>query len=371
MTDLEYMRQALVLAEKARGHTSPNPMVGAVVVRDGSVVGEGYHARAGDPHAEAVALAAAGEAAQGATLYVTLEPCAHYGRTPPCVQAVIAAGIARVVAAMEDPNPLVSGRGFAALREAGIAVDVGVCDIEARRLNEVFVAYMERRRPFVLYKAALSLDGKVATRAGLSRWITSEPARALVHTLRAEMDAVMVGIGTVLADDPRLTARRAGPAPARQPVRIAIDSRARIPLGAQMLSQAAPGRAIVAVTEAAPAAKIERLQQSGVDVWQGAADAQGRVALPDFLAALAEQQVTSLLLEGGPRLAGAMLSAGLIDKLLFCVAPLLIGGEAAPGPFGGDGATDLATAWRLAGWRIEQAGPDLLIWGYPSPMEAR
>ncbi|HEX6972190.1 MAG TPA: bifunctional diaminohydroxyphosphoribosylaminopyrimidine deaminase/5-amino-6-(5-phosphoribosylamino)uracil reductase RibD [Limnochordia bacterium] len=364
MTDVDYMRRALALAAKARGFTSPNPMVGAVVVQGDRVVGEGYHAAAGEPHAEVVALAAAGDAARGATLYVTLEPCAHYGRTPPCTKAVIEAGIRRVVASIEDPNPKVKGRGFAELQKAGISVEVGLLAAEARRLNEAFFTFMERRRPFVLYKAAMSLDGKVAAYTGASRWITSPPAREAVHRLRAEFDAVMVGIGTVLADDPKLTARPPGSDRVRQPVRIVVDSRARIPLSARMLASTASARAIVATTTAAPPAKVARLRQAGVDIWEGEPDAAGRVALAPFLGALAEQGITSILLEGGPRLAGAMLRAGLIDKVLFCIAPLFLGGDG-PGPIGGEGYPHPDAALRLSRWETEAIGPDLFVWGYP------
>ncbi len=361
--DEAFMRRALELAARARGKTSPNPLVGAVVVKDGAVVGEGYHRKAGEPHAEVHALEQAGSRARGATLYVNLEPCCHFGRTPPCTEAIIRAGIARVVAATLDPNPLVSGKGVARLREAGISVEVGVLEKEARRLNEVFFKYITTRLPFVTLKAALSLDGKIATAAGESKWITGEEARRFVHELRAQHDAVMVGIGTVLADDPSLTVRLVETE--RQPRRIVVDSRLRIPLESQLVRTAREVPTIVAaVAGLAPPEKKDALAARGVAVWELPGD-QGRVDLGALAAALGRAEVTSVLLEGGATLNAAALAAKLVDKLVFFFAPLLIGGRDAPGPVGGEGVPRLEEAVKVAELEWRQVGRDLLVMGYP------
>src|SRR6185369_12601402 len=256
-----YMRLALRLAERAAGRTSPNPMVGAVLVRGGKVIATGYHRKAGGPHAEIAALRRAGIKARGATLYLTLEPCSHYGRTPPCVDAVIAAGVKEVVAGMTDPNPLVAGKGFRRLRQAGIRVRSGVLEKESRALNEAFNNFITRRLPFVLLKLAATLDGKIATATGSSRWVTGGEARRFVHDLRNRFDAVMVGVGTVLADDPQLTCRIRG---GRNPVRIILDPRLRIPLKARVLNE--PGKTIVVAGESASREKQKALEKHGAEV---------------------------------------------------------------------------------------------------------
>ncbi|HEY8416959.1 MAG TPA: bifunctional diaminohydroxyphosphoribosylaminopyrimidine deaminase/5-amino-6-(5-phosphoribosylamino)uracil reductase RibD [Limnochordales bacterium] len=358
------MELALTLAAQGLGTVDPNPLVGAVVVRDGRIVGMGYHQRPGEPHAEIHALRAAGPLAQGATLYVNLEPCAHHGRTPPCTEAIIAAGIRRVVAAIEDPDPRVQGRGFARLRAAGVDVTVGVRAEEARRLNEVFLKYAATGRPFVLLKAAISLDGRIATRTGASRWITGPEARAVVHRLRAAYPAIMVGIGTALADDPELTARTDPPA-ARQPLRVVVDSRARLPLDARMLR--APGRTLVATTGAAPGARLAELERAGAEVVRLPHQA-GRVDLEALLEELGRRGISGVLLEGGATLNGAMLEQRLVDKVMFFIAPTLIGGRDAPGAIGGIGAAELSDAPRLVDVHWEACGADLCITGYlPAP----
>lgn len=360
MTDEEYMRLALELAGRARGMTSPNPLVGAVVVREGRVVGTGYHRQAGGPHAEVFALEEAGPAARGADLYTNLEPCSHQGRTPPCADRVAAAGIRRVVSAMEDPNPRVAGKGFARLREEGVRVETGLLEAEARRLNEVFCKFITRGLPFVALKTAATLDGKIATRTGMSRWITGEKSRERVHRLRALHDGVLTGIGTVLKDDPQLNVRL--PEGGRDPLRVLVDSRARVPLTARIL--APPEKTLVAVTGAAPPAKTRALQEQGVEVLV-LPDLAGRVDLSALLRELGKREITSLLAEGGGTLNYSLLAAGLVDKAYVFLAPLFLGGEKAPTPVDGEGVADLARGWRLAGAELEILGEDYLITGYP------
>jgi diaminohydroxyphosphoribosylaminopyrimidine deaminase/5-amino-6-(5-phosphoribosylamino)uracil reductase len=319
------MEHALALAERGRGRTHPNPVVGAVLVRDGAVVGEGWHERAGGPHAEVVALDAAGETAGGATLYVTLEPCSHHGRTPPCTDAIAAAGLARVVYAADDPNPEVGGQGVARLRSAGISVDAVEPDLaeRARRQNEAWRVWIAEGRPFVTYKAAITLDGRLAASSGDARWVSGEESRRRVHELRAASDAVAVGMGTVRAENPALTARDVGAT--RQPRRLAFGSG---PL---------PERS-----------ELELVEEP----------------LPDALARIAREGVQSLLLEGGPTLAGAFLRDGLIDKLVLFLAPKLIGGDDAPPLFAGPGAPTLAEAVGLDGLEVARSGEDVVLTAY-------
>ena len=359
-SDAALMRRALALARRARGQTSPNPMVGAVVARGGRVIAEGYHRRAGQPHAEAIALERAGPRARGATLYVTLEPCCHQGRTPPCTDAVIASGVRRVVAAMRDSNPLVAGKGLARLRRAGIEVQVGVLEEEARRLNEAYSHFITTGRPFVTLKLAASLDGKIASRTRESRWITGQQARFHVHRLRAESDAVMVGIGTALADDPRLTGRLGAP---RQPVRIVVDSLARLPTDAAMLREPG-GRVIVAATRRAPKPRVDALRRAGAEVLFVRARG-GRVDLGPLLDALGRREITSVLVEGGSELAGSLLDERLVNRFVLFLAPILIGGKEAPTIAGGKGVAHLRDALRLDHLTLRRLGPDLLITAYP------
>jgi len=322
---LEHLARALELAERGRGTTHPNPIVGAVVVRGGQVVGEGWHERAGGPHAEVVALEVAGGGARGATLYLTLEPCAHHGRTPPCVDAVVAAGIARVVAASGDPNPKTDGKGFARLREAGIDVELpgGELERRARRQNEAYRTWVSLGRPFVTYKAATTLDGHVAAAGGDARWVSSEESRRLVHGLRAASDAVAVGMGTARAENPRLTARDVSAV--RQPRRLAFGH-GPLPAGSELELCSGP--------------------------------------LEDELRRLAAEGVQSLLLEGGPTLAGAFLRAGLIDKLLLFVAPKLAAGDDAPSLFAGPAVRAMADALAVSSFEAGRVGDDLLLTAY-------
>ena len=354
------MREALKLAAHGRGRTSPNPMVGAVLVRDGRIVGAGWHRKAGTEHAEIHALRMAGELARGATLFVTLEPCSHTGRTGPCARAVIEAGVKRVVAAMEDPNPLVSGRGFQMLREAGVEVDSGLLDQEARRLNEAFLTWVTEKRPFVTLKMAMTLDGKTATAGGESQWITGEEARLRGHVLRDETDAILVGIGTVLADRPSLTTRLPD-GNGKNPLRIILDSHARRPVDLHMLRDgAAP--VLIAATEAAPEENVKRLRETGAEVFVSGAGPT--VDLPLLLRTMGERKICSLLVEGGSTVHFSFLKAGLADKVCAFIAPMMVGGKNATPAVGGEGFSCLAEAARLTDIKTEMIGKDFCISGY-------
>ena len=353
------MQEALALARRGAGLTSPNPMVGAVVVAAGEIVGRGYHPRAGEPHAEVFALREAGARTRGAALYVTLEPCAHWGQTPPCTEAIIAAGIERVVAAMAYPDQRVSGRGLRRLTEAGIETRVGVAEREARDLNEAYVKHRTTGTPFVTAKWAMTLDGRIATSTGESRWISGEASRALVHERRAATDAILVGVGTVLRDDPALTSRTAA---ARQPRRIVLDSTLRVPPDARVLARDGTP-VIIATTERASPAVRTVLEARGVEVLV-AGGPDGRVDLTSLLRDLGRRGILSLLVEGGGTVHGAFFDAGLVDKVLVFLAPKIFGGPA-PGPVGGTGVAELVQAWRLARAEVHRLGEDLMIEGYP------
>lgn len=364
--DHQYMTLALALAAKGRGRTHPNPMVGAVVVAGGRIVGQGYHRRAGGPHAEVFALRAAGRRARGATLYVTLEPCSHTNkRTPPCAPMVEASGVRRVVVAMVDPNPLVSGRGVRRLRRAGLRVDVGCCEREARRLNAVYGHWITMGRPFITLKAGMTLDGKIATAGGESRWITGEASRRDAHRLRADVDAVLVGIDTILRDDPALTARlsdRPRRLAARQPIRIVLDSRLRIPLSAQVLRRLHESHTVIATTRAAASEKVRRIRKLGADVLI-LPSAQRRVSLADLSRQLGRLGIRSLLIEGGGTVNASALREGLVDRVRFYVAPRLLGGHDAPGVIGGSSPTRLRETVGLEELRTEWVGHDMVIEG--------
>jgi diaminohydroxyphosphoribosylaminopyrimidine deaminase/5-amino-6-(5-phosphoribosylamino)uracil reductase len=357
-TDERFMARALALAERARGLTSPNPMVGAVVVAGGDVVGEGFHRGAGNPHAEVEALAAARARVAGATLYVTLEPCTHHGRTPPCVPAVVASGVRRVVVAAPDPNPGVAGGGLDALCRAGLDVASGVLEAEAERQNRVFFTAMRRSRPHVTLKAAMTLDGRIADVHGASQWITGEAARRHAHHLRAQSDALVVGVETVLRDDPRLTVRLEHPWP-REPYRVVLDSRGRMPPAAQLITAGTPARALVAVTAAAPSGATRRLEAAGASVVRLAAR-EGRVDVAALLAELAAREVRGVLGEGGGEVHAAFLDAGVVDRVAVLVAPRLLGGREAPSLVGGAGRA-LKDAVRLGPFEVTRVGDDLLL----------
>ncbi len=361
--DALWMRRALRLAALGR-HASPNPMVGCVLVDpDGRRVGEGFHPEPGQPHAESYALRQAGEHARGSTAYVTLEPCAHFGRTPPCADALAAAGVARVVCAMPDPDLRVCGQGFARLRAHGVTVEVGSGEDRARTLNAAYIHHRTTGMPWVTLKTAQTLDGKTATRTGDSQWITSPTARLAVHrTLRDRCDALLTGVGTVLADDPSLTTRlrhKAG----RNPLRVIADSRARTPLASRVVRQSAEdGKTLVAVAPAADPAHVAALTDAGCRVLVCDADAEGRVALPALLRALGTaDNVVSVLVESGGTLAASLLQARLVDRWVGFIAPKVVGGDSAPGPVGGIGAALMADALSLAAWQVTRCGPDIRI----------
>lgn len=360
-TDRTHLARTLELAEQGRGRVSPNPMVGAVIARDGQVVAEGWHTAYGQPHAEAEAIAAAGgQDLSDATLYVSLEPCCHSGKQPPCTDAILAAGIGRVVVASDDPTEKASGRGLGILRDEGVEVVVadGELAARARLLNQPFRKQARTGRPWVLFKSAMTLDGKVATRAGDSKWISSTHSRELGHRWRSECDAVAVGIGTALADDPQLTARI--PDVVRQPRRVVFDSLARTPLDSQLVLAAAEVPLTVVVSRAAPRTATDALETHGVDVIvaTGANEPARVVSALDQLGAAG---VSSILLEGGPRLAGAFLDAGEIDELRLFLAPLVLGGRTARDPLEGEGVETIAEALRALTLECDRVGEDLLV----------
>jgi diaminohydroxyphosphoribosylaminopyrimidine deaminase/5-amino-6-(5-phosphoribosylamino)uracil reductase len=358
MTDLQWMARALTLAARGRGLTSPNPMVGAILARDGAMLAERFHERAGGAHAEAAALAEAGARARGATLYVTLEPCNHVGRTPPCVDAIIRAGVRRVVSATRDPNPRVKGGGTAALAAAGVEVTTPCLEREARDLNRAFFTAVERQRPHVTVKWAMTLDGKIAAFDRRSQWVTGEAARQEGHRFRSRSDAIVTGIGTVLADDPALTVRLAQPWP-REPYRVVVDSRARLPLDAKLLQTGSRSRVLVAVGEAAAPQRLAALESAGVTVL-ACKSREGRVDVADLGARLLALDVTAVLLEAGSELTGAFVQAGLVDRVAAFVAPTLLGGADAPTSVGGPGLA-LANALRLTNMTVRPIGTDWLI----------
>jgi diaminohydroxyphosphoribosylaminopyrimidine deaminase/5-amino-6-(5-phosphoribosylamino)uracil reductase len=355
--DVTYIERAIALAERGRGLVAPNPMVGAVVVRDGRIVGEGFHEGPGLPHAEIVALEAAGDLATGATLYTSLEPCDHFGRTGPCARAILGAGVARVVSAMTDPNPVVNGRGYQTLRTGGIDVRAGVLAEEAERQNEAYVKHVRTGVPFVTWKMASSLDGKVAARDGTSRWITGEAARRDVHRLRAASDAIVVGAGTAIVDDPSLTVRDPSYR-GRPPLRVLVDARGRVPATGDLFDETAP--TVVATTDGTDPERRDAWREAGAEVVEFEDDG-GRVPLPALLAHLGKRDVQSVLLEGGPTLAWAAVEDGLVDKVIVYLAPKLIGGEDAPTVLGGRGFAPIANAARLRISSFDLLGEDLKV----------
>ncbi len=354
---------ALKQAEKALGMCSPNPAVGAVIVKDGVVVGRGYTRPAGFDHAEVVALNEAGEKARGAVLYVTLEPCCHHGRTGPCSEAVIKAGIKEIHIALPDPNPLVCGGGVNALQEAGIIVELGEHAEEARKLNEGFLKYIATGMPFVIAKYAMSLDGKIAARTGDARWISNADSRRYVHHQRRIADAVIVGINTVLTDDPKLTARDSAMSIAKQPVRVILDSRCRIPPDARVFSQ--PGKTIIAVAESLSKEKTGHLPKDNVEILR-VPEENGMISLRALLAELGRKQMTTVLVEGGSTVLGSLADQRLIDKVMVFIAPVIIGGAGAKTAVSGLGAETVASAMRLTDVTIDKFGDDVLVTGYLS-----
>ena len=358
------MAQALSLARLALGQVSPNPAVGAVIVKDGVVVGQGYTQPPGGGHAEIVALKASAGQVKGGSLYVTLEPCSHYGRTPPCTDSIIAAGISEVHLAAIDDNRLVAGRGRAALERAGIKVVVGEDEAEARQLNEAYFRFITSGLPFVTAKYAMSLDGKIATRQGDSRWVSGEEARNYVHNMRYISDAVMVGVNTVLADDPRLTARTChgrGGTSHRQPLRVVVDDVGRMPLNAAMLAE--PGETLLALGRQATSKEKAAYRKAGAAVVE-LPSADGLVDLKKLLEYLAGRSITSLMVEGGGALLGSLFDAALVDKVVCFVAPAIIGGARAKVPVAGRGVDRMAEAIRLKRVTVGRLGDDVMVTGY-------
>jgi diaminohydroxyphosphoribosylaminopyrimidine deaminase/5-amino-6-(5-phosphoribosylamino)uracil reductase len=361
MTDEDYMRVALELAARGRGTTSPNPMVGAVVVADGAMVGSGYHRFAGGPHAEVYAIDAAGARARAGTLYVSLEPCTHTGRTPPCTRKILEAGIRRVVVGMRDPNPRAAG-GAEVLRREGVEVTLGVCAAEAEELNEAFITHIRTGRPFVTAKCAATLDGRIATRTMDSKWVTGERARAYVHELRYAMDAILVGIGTVAADDPLLTAR-VGDRDPRDPVRIVLDATLRIDPAARVLDHGSAAETWVVAGRGVPAEARARIERRGVRVLE-AETRDGWIDLAPLVAQLGGMGIQSLLVEGGGRVLSSAFRAGIVDKVCFFFAPLILGGDDGIPICSGPGAARMRDCLRLERVRTRRFDDDVLIEGY-------
>lgn len=357
--DEKYMRLAMQLAGNAIGRTSPNPLVGAVIVKDNRVVGCGWHRKAGTPHAEVHALNQAGELAQGADVYVTLEPCAHYGKTPPCAKALVEAKVKNVYGGLLDVNPKVAGKGFKILEDAGIHVEYGFLQDELRKQNEVFFKWIEHKKPFIVLKAAMTLDGKIATVTGQSKWITNETSRAYGYKLRDIYDGIMVGINTVIEDNPMLTARVDG---GKNPIRIVVDSSLRIDINANVV-QDKSAKTIVATTDKADKDKILKLQAQDVDVIVVDKDENDKVDIEKLLDILGQQNICSILVEGGATLSGSFVAKKLVDKVYFFIAPKIIGGKEAKTPVAGTGILNLQEALALKDIQIEKLEEDVLIIG--------
>lgn len=357
--DEKYMRLAMQLAGNAIGRTSPNPLVGAVIVKDNRVVGCGWHRKAGTPHAEVHALNQAGELAQGADVYVTLEPCAHYGKTPPCAKALVEAKVKNVYGGLLDVNPKVAGKGFKILEDAGIHVEYGFLQDELRKQNEVFFKWIEHKKPFVVLKAAMTLDGKIATATGQSKWITNETSRAYGYKLRDIYDGIMVGINTVIEDNPMLTARVDG---GKNPIRIVVDSNLKIDINANVV-QDKSAKTIVATTDKADKDKILKLQAQNVDVIVVDKDENDKVDIEKLLNILGQQNICSILVEGGATLSGSFVAKKLVDKVDFFIAPKIVGGKEAKTPVAGTGILNLQEALALKDIQIEKLEEDILIIG--------
>jgi diaminohydroxyphosphoribosylaminopyrimidine deaminase/5-amino-6-(5-phosphoribosylamino)uracil reductase len=365
MSSIEYMECALSLARLAVGYTSPNPAVGAVIVKDGLIAGMGYTQPAGSEHAEVVALHQAGDRAKGATMYVSLEPCCHYGRTPPCTRAIIEAGISEVYIALLDPNPLVSGRGLSELNEAGVKTCVGVCKEEAYEINKAYIKFITTGLPFVIAKFATSLDGKIATKTGDSKWISNERSREYVHTLRQSVDAIMVGANTVIIDNPCLTARGCccgkGGMTKMQPLRLVVDSKGRVPPEALIFKQ--PGGTLIAVVEPLDPGKREEFTQIGAEVLE-LPGKEGLVDIEELLKALGSREIVTVLVEGGSELLGSLFDYHLVDKVLAFISPIIVGGDEAKTAVGGNGVDSIAEALCLEQIDVESFGDNVLVSGY-------
>ena len=359
--DQHYMKQALNLARKAEGRTGPNPVVGSIVVKSREVISKGYHKRAGLPHAEILALRKAGIKARGADLYVNLEPCCHQGKTPPCTEAIVKAGIKRVVIGVRDPNRLVSGKGVSYLRKNGVEVVTGVLKRDCEKINEPFLKYIVTGRPWVILKSALSLDGKIATRTGDSKWITGPKARDYVHRLRNRVDAVLVGAGTVRADDPRLTVRLKSVS-TRSPTRIIVGGHNGISMSARVFDNASREKVIYATLDGLSPNRKNKLQKMGVEILL-MKQKQGQVHLPQLMNMLGAMDITSIMVEGGSMISGNLIKERLVDKVIYFIAPKIIGGKDAPSPVGGHGFGQLSDTLRIKDMTVAKLGDDLVVEG--------
>jgi diaminohydroxyphosphoribosylaminopyrimidine deaminase/5-amino-6-(5-phosphoribosylamino)uracil reductase len=358
----QYMHTAIRLAKRGAGAVSPNPLVGAVLVKGSRIIGTGYHHFFGGPHAEIYAVNNAGRDARGADLYINLEPCCHHGKTPPCTDTLIEAGIRRAFIGMKDPNPLVSGKGIQRLSAAGISVEMGILENECKKLNESFIKYITCKSPFVILKTAATLDGKIATHTGDSQWITGETSRKFVHRLRSEVDAVLVGIGTVLSDDPLLTSRLYAGAK-KNPVRIVVDSSLRIPLSSKLLKTASRVKTIIATLKNSSPAQYKAIKQTGAEIVYIPAR-NGRVDLKKLIQYVGTLGIASVLIEAGTEISASALTEGIVDKILFFYAPKIIGGINAYSMVGGSGIAKMANAVVLKNLTYKKLGQDLLIEGY-------
>lgn len=360
--DIKYMQRALELAKLGTGYTNPNPLVGAVIVKDDRIIGEGWHKAYGAHHAEVNAFLNAAEDVEGATMYVTLEPCSHYGKTPPCAKAIVEKKIKKVVIGLKDPNPLVAGKGIEILQKAGIEVVTGVLEEEGRKLNEIFLKYITTKLPFCIMKTAMTLDGKIASFTGDSRWVTGEASRQYVHELRHRVAGIMVGIGTVLADDPSLTTRLEQ-GRGSDPIRIVADSSARIPLEAKVLNLESDKKTIIAVTEKAEKNKLKALEGKGAEVIV-IPSKNGKVNLSLLMRELGERKIDSILLEGGSELNYTALEEGIVDKVNAFIAPKILGGNSAKTPVGGLGKEYMRDAIKLRSIDVQRFGDDIMVEGY-------
>lgn len=359
-----YMKRALQLARGGWGRTNPNPLVGAVIVKDNEIISEGYHQIIGGPHAEVEAFNNCKQSAEGGTIYVNLEPCSHYGRTPPCAMKIIESGIKKVVIAMEDPNPLVSGRGIKMLKDAGIEVVTGVLEKEAKVLNEIFIKYISQKMPFVIMKTAMTLDGKIATASGDSKWISGESSRQYVHVLRDRVSAIMVGINTVLVDNPSLTTRL-NSGEGKDPTRIIVDSKGVIPIDSQVINVESSAGVILATTSLIKSEKEKQLKEKGVNVLKlDSLDCDGYIDLTELMQKLYELQIDSVLLEGGGNLNAAALNCGIVDKVMSFIAPKIVGGINAKTPVEGEGINFMKNAISLKDINIQRFDEDILVEGY-------
>ncbi len=360
--DVKYMKRALELAKKGAGYTNPNPLVGAVIVKNGRIIGEGYHKIYGSHHAEINAFISATEDVSGAEMYVTLEPCSHYGKTPPCAKAIVEKGIKKVVVALEDPNPEVAGRGIKILRDNGIEVVTGVLEEESRRLNEIFLKYITTKLPFCILKTAMTLDGKIAARTGDSKWITNEESRKYVHKLRHRVSSIMVGVGTVIQDDPLLNTRLED-GNGSDPIRIIVDTSGKTPLDARVLNNKSDAKTIIAVTEHAPKEKLIEFENRGAEIIITPLK-ENKVDLKFLMKELGERKIDSVLLEGGSELNYSAMEAGIIDKVNAFIAPKFIGGREAKTPVGGFGRSLMKDALLLKNIEIHRFGDDVMLEGY-------